>query len=108
MLISHKLVKVAGGHSPRVSPSTAPELENEVDIDMVEILPSSRNEQKKLRKDCMRRDNHQCIISGVIDPDHFSTLPPNDRKGRRHSPLECAHILPFALREFNGSNALQV
>lgn len=100
---------ISGDRSPRVTPSSpAPEFENEVDIDMVGILPSSRNDQQKLRKDCMRRDDHRCIISGIIDPDHYFNLPPNDRKGRRHSPLECAHILPFALGEFNGENALQV
>lgn len=35
-------------------------------------------------------------------------MPPGERKGAKHSRIECAHILPFALSKLKEKTAVQV
>ncbi|KAK3359158.1 hypothetical protein B0T25DRAFT_564196 [Lasiosphaeria hispida] len=103
-----KPMKLASGRTPEASRSSAPEFENDINASMATIESFSSNEQSQLRQDCLKRDGHRCVISGIIDRKHFFKLPPASRQGRRHGEVQAAHILPFALSEFNENNALEV
>ncbi|KAM7202443.1 hypothetical protein V8F33_002851 [Rhypophila sp. PSN 637] len=92
-----KPMKVAGGRSPHVPWVPASGFEDEMDDD-----------QSKLRQECLKRDNHRCVISGILDTDHFFTLTRDERKGLVTGGLECAHILPFAIGEFDERSEVQV
>jgi len=103
-------VQIAGGKTPRVyvSAPTNPNAPDEIEEAMTEIESSSRNDQQKLKTDCLRRDGFRCVISGLYDRqsirDHLVTPPAGNPSGG----TECAHILPFALRKFNERNSQQV
>ncbi|KAK0730226.1 hypothetical protein B0H67DRAFT_477314 [Lasiosphaeris hirsuta] len=89
---------------PRIPPPPPP---NSVKY-MATIESSSRNEQSQLRRDCLKRDDHRCVVGGIVDRKHFFKLSPAIRQGRRHGEVHASHILPFALSEFNENNALEV
>ncbi|KEZ42040.1 hypothetical protein SAPIO_CDS6451 [Scedosporium apiospermum] len=104
-----KPMQIAGGKTPRVyvSAPTNPNAPDEIEEAMTEIESSPRNDQQKLKTDCLRRDGFRCVISGLYDRqsirDHLVTPPAGNPSGG----TECAHILPFALRKFNERNAQQ-
>ncbi|KAL4883913.1 hypothetical protein BJY04DRAFT_183490 [Aspergillus karnatakaensis] len=62
-----------------------------------EDTPSaSRSEQSRLRKACLERDNHRCVVSGFWDPQH-----PDLPDGATECDLEGAHILPYSIGEYD-------
>jgi len=102
------LVKIASGRSPRIPPSADLELEIEMFTERETGTIQPLSEQQQLRAECMMRDNYRCIVTGIWDKKHFLKVPSDERKGHRHSRILCAHILPFALSEFNESSAIIV
>ncbi len=72
---------------------------------MALIAKSSRDEQHKLKKDCLARDGNQCAFTHLVD---ISQIHTNTDSQAFFSPTECAHILPFALRSFNEESAKEV
>lgn len=70
---------------------------------MSEITSSTRSPQVALRRDCLRRDGYRCVYTGLLDLSSVSSGLV-DQRGRV-TVTECAHILPFALGEFNEQNA---
>ena len=75
---------------------------------MTLIEPTSRAEQRKLKSDCLKRDGYRCIVTEHWDwtwaKDHRSQIP----KGEEVEYTECAHILPFALGDFNEERSQEV
>lgn len=57
--------------------------------------PVFRDDQAKLRTDCLRRDGNMCVISKAYNVDAV-TKPP----GVKTSHLTAAHIVPFSLGTF--------
>jgi len=86
-------VAAAGGKDPRtpVTPSPYPGAQRAILSAMSTIEPSFRKDQASLKADCLRRDGRRCVISG-----------------KERVRTRCAHILPFALRNFNEQNAQEV
>ncbi|KAL1904722.1 hypothetical protein Sste5344_009586 [Sporothrix stenoceras] len=74
---------------------------------MAMIDASTRDDQNNLQNDCLRRDNHKCVFSGKWNTASVLNgivVPP---PGFDYGPLQCAHILPFALGTFDDSSALE-
>ncbi|PYI02103.1 hypothetical protein BO78DRAFT_377758 [Aspergillus sclerotiicarbonarius CBS 121057] len=86
-------VKALGGKPQEVMPNprlgAADSVENLASRDIQSI---SRNDQERLRSECMRRDGNRCVITGVYD-----TNMKDRPRGATIGFLEAAHILPFAL-----------
>lgn len=57
--------------------------------------PVFRNDQAKLRTDCLRRDGNMCVVSKAYNVG-AATKPP----GVKTSRLTAAHIVPFSLGTF--------
>ncbi|KAM0256666.1 hypothetical protein ACHAQJ_004820 [Trichoderma viride] len=102
-----KPMKLAGGKQPK-TPVTAPSNPAAlaaIQLAMHQIESSDRLGQGKLKKECLVRDGFRCTVSGLYDRnsmiDGKFTLP----NGGRVAETQCAHILPFALRNFDGKNA---
>ncbi|OBT61180.1 hypothetical protein VE03_09439 [Pseudogymnoascus sp. 23342-1-I1] len=99
-----KPMKATGGETPAVTPSSSKDAAIKVDIQKGLILPpdsSERNEQLKLKDECLRRDDHRCVITGSVDMEwrwDQRNLYPQDTIVDN---TECAHILPHALGTFN-------
>lgn len=68
------IVKLAGGQSPATSLLSALEFEDETEASIANTETSSRSEHCKLRKDCMKRDDHQCVVTGIVDREHSFQL----------------------------------
>ncbi|KAL7944799.1 hypothetical protein V8C42DRAFT_325949 [Trichoderma barbatum] len=100
-----KPMKLAGGKQPITAPTNPVALE-QIDLSMTEIEPSQR-EQGKIKRECLKREGFRCSISG-----HYDTSSVNEGKvilppAERATATQCAHILPFALREFDANSALE-
>lgn len=81
--------------------------EDDIDARIATIDASSRADQRNLRNDCLRRDNYRCVFSGKWDTASVYegiVVPP---PGHGFAPLQCAHILPFALGTFDDNDAVQ-
>lgn len=70
--------------------------------------PSSRSEQSKLKKDCLKRDGYRCQATGLWDCKSVldGLIIPNDHKAS--TTTETAHILPFSLGKFDADKAIEV
>ncbi|KAK3341943.1 hypothetical protein B0T25DRAFT_466478 [Lasiosphaeria hispida] len=97
----------SGKAPPPVSrPSVFADEDHEIEQAVGFIEPSQRD-QTKLKRQSLRRDGYQCIYTGVFDrrsvKEEKVTLPQEARFGH----TECAHIIPFALGNFNDKDALE-
>ncbi|KAK3933796.1 hypothetical protein QBC46DRAFT_401240 [Diplogelasinospora grovesii] len=101
-----KPMKLGGGKSPSIEPT--PDLEAAQDIGLsMTTIESFRNEQRKMKDDCAKRDDHRCVVTGCVDREHFRELPSGLRQGLTPGELEYAHIFPFALRKFDERGSLE-
>ncbi|KAK0622551.1 hypothetical protein B0T14DRAFT_425802 [Immersiella caudata] len=100
--------KASGGKAPPPTsrPSIFADEDNEIEQTVAFIEPS-RRDQTKLKRQCLRREGYQCIYTGYFDRRSVKnkevTLPQKAKCGG----TECAHIIPFALGNFNEKNALE-
>ncbi len=62
---------------------------------------TAERDQKGLMEQCRLRQGHRCIISGRY---HREYMPLVAKGGL----MQCAHILPFSPRKFDGGNARYV
>ncbi|KAL7789845.1 hypothetical protein V8C37DRAFT_385905 [Trichoderma ceciliae] len=95
-----KPMKLAGGNQPVTAPSNNLVAMEHIDSSLDDIEPSQRD-QKKLKKYCLKRDGFRCSISGHYDRSSIlegKVVLPRDK---RSTETQCAHILPFALSDFN-------
>ena len=60
-----------------------------------------------LRRHCLRRDGHRCVCTGICEfaivKDELIALA----DGEEPAFLDCAHIIPFAMGEFDDTDATQ-
>ncbi|EHK26661.1 uncharacterized protein TRIVIDRAFT_218806 [Trichoderma virens Gv29-8] len=97
-----KTMLIAGGKQPKSltpSPIVIPGLiaeENQLTL---------RSHQTALKGECLKRDDHGCVITGHMEYDSYKKLPPERRRNRYTCNTECGHIIPFALRIFNPKSA---
>jgi hypothetical protein len=75
---------------------------------MTWIELATRDEQKKLREDCLKRDGQRCVVTGLVNRAEFMAMPESSRVGLLADDVDCAHILPFALRKFDENDAQEV
>ena len=61
------------------------------------LEPSSRNDQAGLKKSCLRRDNHRCLLTGTYDTNVPSEILSEEVQT---TYTECAHIIPFSFGDF--------
>lgn len=101
-----KPARNVGLQSLTISPGLAEEFEDDIDTAMINIDPSSRNQQSVVREKCMIRDG--CVVTRAVDNNHFYTKLPADQRFRIRDYLECAHILPLLFRNFDISKPLEV
>ncbi|KAJ6127415.1 hypothetical protein N7523_003027 [Penicillium sp. IBT 18751x] len=83
---------VTGGQTPTFTPSVCPEVESD----------STTRELGELRRACLQRDNHQCVVTKIWDP-MYDGRPPDLHTG----DLEAPHIIPFGLGNFRHDERLQ-
>jgi hypothetical protein len=102
-------VKLSGGKAPApVTPSPIKAASQSIHLMMTEIESSSRKDQSRLKKECCSRDDHKCVITGIIDIEKSQSMSPEERGKLSFCRTQCAHILPFALRKFNEKDAQEV
>lgn len=93
-------MKLAGGNQPITEPSSNLAGMEQIESSLHEIEPSKRN-QTRLKQDCLQRDGFRCSISGHYDWSSLEegkvALPADGRL----TITQCAHILPFALSDFD-------
>lgn len=65
-------------------------------------IPITRDPQAQLREHCLERDGYRCVVTGQYSSDHRH--PPKSIT----TPLNAAHIIPFALGSFNTEDSLEV
>lgn len=91
------IVRASGGKTCEPTPHPRNEV-REMEMFLAEELASGlkspgRSEQKWLRRECFRRDNSRCVITGGLDREHSQIDEYN-------VPTNCAHIIPLSLGEF--------
>ncbi|KAI2672751.1 hypothetical protein DTO027I6_3997 [Penicillium roqueforti] len=84
-----------GGKTPGITPSPLVTFQESVeDLHSRDITLATRNEQGRLRRDCLKRDGYRCTITKHWSADH--KFPPGQPKGT----LQAVHIIPSALGSF--------
>jgi hypothetical protein len=85
-----------GGRTPGITPSPRLGLEDSIEnLDSQHIDSATRNDQPRLRDNCLKRDGHRCVLSQCWDENY------QDREAGGYGPVEAAHIIPFALGKFH-------
>lgn len=88
-----------GGKTPVITPSPRIGLDDSVEnLNSLDITPASRNDQERLRRNCLRRDGYRCTITKSWSSNH--DFPPDETI----SILQAVHILPFALGTFTNDD----
>ncbi|KAJ5915759.1 hypothetical protein N7454_010900 [Penicillium verhagenii] len=81
--------------TPAVIPSPCPGVEDSIEDLLAHDFELINRQQGQLRRICLQRDKHQCVVTKFWDFDHDSR--PADALT---SDLEAVHILPFGLGNF--------
>ncbi|KAK1770066.1 hypothetical protein QBC33DRAFT_617379, partial [Phialemonium atrogriseum] len=99
-----KPMKAAGGKNPKtpITPTLHPDAKDDILLSMATIEPSSINDQGQLTVDCLRREGYRCAVCGRVDGVWRSKVPECTVGMVR---TQCAHILPFALGNFDEQSA---
>jgi hypothetical protein len=91
-----------GGKTPVITPSPRIGFDDSVeDLNSRDITPASRNNQGRLRRNCLRRDGYRCTITRSWSSNH--DFPP----GEPTAILQPVHILPSALGSFTNNDERQ-
>ncbi|KAL1969865.1 hypothetical protein VTN77DRAFT_7374 [Rasamsonia byssochlamydoides] len=93
-------MKAYGGKTPAVtsSPFDNADIETE-EVAAMMIQPSSRKDQKSLKKMCLERDNFRCMVTGFWDRAARGIVS-EETMGDRILDTELAHIIPFSLGKY--------
>ena len=99
-------MRALGGKTPEfLTPSPISAAQDKASDVMVEIEPSSREGQRKLRMECLQRDGWSCVITRAVDWSHAAKT---GLTAHRISAVQCAHILPLSLSNFDEKRELEV
>jgi hypothetical protein len=60
---------------------------------LAKILGKHDEPIDSFRSDCLRRDDHRCVVSGVLDSDMWITR--GYPEGEESTFVESAHIIPY-------------
>src|SRR5690554_4467131 len=88
-------------------PSPSPQAAEGVEALMGLIETSSRSDQSALKRACLRRDESRCVLTGHVDI-HEVEENRVDQAGRAPVESQCAHIIPFGLRNLEDESAAEV
>ncbi|KAK3356781.1 hypothetical protein B0T25DRAFT_589270 [Lasiosphaeria hispida] len=97
---------ISGGKAP--SPITRPSIfagENNEIEQAVAFIEPSRRDQTELKRQCLRRDGYQCIYTGWFDRRSVEKKSVTLPQEARCADTECAHIIPFALGNFDDKDS---
>ena len=102
-------MQATSGQTPAaVTPRPSEEVELETETVMTEIESSTRNDQKWLKTECLKRDGHKCQVSGFYDKTSVMRYSELRQEVERTNSLalhtECCHIVPFYLGSFEEDN----
>ncbi|KAE8357031.1 hypothetical protein BDV28DRAFT_161781 [Aspergillus coremiiformis] len=87
-------MKALGGKSVKITQSPRLGVEDSIENFLsMDLESASRNQQKKIRDECLLRENNRCMLTGAYDKENH---PP----GSAFGPLQATHIIPFSLRAF--------
>ncbi|KAN0072323.1 hypothetical protein V8E54_009252, partial [Elaphomyces granulatus] len=99
-------MRALGGKTPAyLTPSPISDAQDQADHVMVEIEPSSREGQRRLRAECLRRDGWCCVVTRAMDWSHATAA---ELGIHRVTAVQCAHILPLSLSNFDDKRELEV
>jgi hypothetical protein len=88
-----------GGKTSIITPSSRLGLEDSIEnIHSLDIESATRNDQDRLRNNCLKRDGHKCVITKCWDRNHHHS------PGDLFAPLQAVHIIPFALGSFRNDD----
>ena len=93
-------VKAKGRKTSAISPSPRTGAIDDINAQtaLYEGISQTHSQQKALKDACMARDDHKCMVSGLVDINVYRRLDPHRRAGERGSAtMACAHIIPFSL-----------
>jgi hypothetical protein len=108
MLPNMVLVRATGGK--KIEPSPREGSSDDVNFLMLSLESASRNEQRLLRSQCLKRDGYKCKLTQLFDISSVKSLPQIHEKMKmqqvgtkraRAGATELAHILPFSLAQFD-------
>ena len=91
-----------GGKTRAITPSPCPGVEDSIEDLLSQDFDSMARQQAELRRACLQRDNHQCLVTKLWDYDYDSRPP-----GSHTADLEAAHIIPFGLGNFRDDERLR-
>ncbi|OJD17592.1 hypothetical protein AJ78_02343 [Emergomyces pasteurianus Ep9510] len=97
------LIPLRARSAPEVTPSPPPDAEHgyeDIAADMIE--PSSRSSQSSLKRQCFKRDNYRCMITGKYDKKYAPGNIANEIVTQT-GKTELVHILPFSLGKYRNS-----
>lgn len=88
-----------GGETPAITPSPRLGFEDSIeDLNALDIDSVTRNDQRRLRGNCLKRDGYQCVVTKCWDREH------NHPPGQPDGPLQAVHIIPSALGCFRNDD----
>ncbi|PKX98944.1 HNH endonuclease signature motif containing protein [Aspergillus novofumigatus IBT 16806] len=91
-------LKVAGDKTAKITPSPRIGLEDSLeDLAAMTDKSMTRLKRQQLRVEALRRERNKCVISGGYDVNLEDEYPDEVT-----ADLETAHIIPFAISEFDG------
>ncbi|MCJ1241397.1 hypothetical protein MMC14_009402, partial [Varicellaria rhodocarpa] len=92
-------MKAKGRKTSAISPSPRTGAIDDINAQtaLYEGISQTHSQQKALKDACMARDDHKCMVSGLVDINVYRRLDPHRRAGERGSAtMACAHIIPFS------------
>jgi hypothetical protein len=73
---------------------------------LISIESSSRQDQQTIKRQALRREGYKCVYTGIFDRHSVEKKKVSLPQGAKYGGTECAHILPFALGNFQENDAL--
>ncbi|KAL7627193.1 hypothetical protein AAE478_003969 [Parahypoxylon ruwenzoriense] len=99
-----KPMMAAGGKNPKtpITPALHSNEKDDIFSSTGTVEASFRKDQGLLKADCLRREGYRCALTGWVDGKSRNKVPGSEGE---MVITQCAHILPFALRNFDEQSA---
>lgn len=99
--------KAKGGTTPQPVESPCQQVRDAMESDEWRAESPTRDDQGRLKDQCLKRDGYRCVSSGLLDlPSFYDGLVQRHEQDRIARTV-AAHILPFSLGHFDDDNAQQ-